>query len=70
MEKPYVLIKSPTAGYANIRSKPATGADLIVGKVNDGEKLKYLSSESGYFEVEYETDKTGWVSSTLSELVQ
>lgn len=67
MERPYVLIKSPDTGWVRVRSEASTSSDELA-KVNDGEKIKYVSSDSGWYEIEYATGETGWISAKYAEL--
>jgi len=67
MERPYVLIKSPTTGWVRVRSQPSTAGEELT-KVNDGEKYKHLDSQNGWYEIEYEAGKNGWISGKYAEV--
>ena len=60
--KPYVLIGETGTGWLRIR-KESSGTSVELGKVNTGEKLKYLgeSTDLGWHKIEFE-GTTGWVS--------
>ena len=63
-EKTYqVEILATPNGFLRVRSEPSTTADELV-KVKSGEKFKYIEEDSktGWFKIEYEEGKEGWVS--------
>lgn len=73
LEKPYVYIKENPWGYLNVRSEPSTskGTSTVVATVKPGEAYKYLeTAENGWYKIEYEKDKSGWVSPKYSQLYQ
>ena len=72
LQKPYVTIESET-GWVRVRTGPGTGnptvkdandEDLVV---NDGESYPLLDSQSGWYKIEYETGKSGWISGQYAE---
>lgn len=69
-EKPYILIGETGTGWLRVR-KEASGTSDELGKVDTGEKLKYLgeSTELGWFKVEFEGNP-GWVSGKYTTLVK
>jgi len=69
-EKPYILIGETGTGWLRVR-KEASGTSEELGKVDTGEKLKYLgeSTELGWFKVEFEGNP-GWVSGKYVTLVK
>lgn len=72
-EKPYVRIKETGTGWLKVRSEPssAKGDETVLTKVDTGEMFPYLDEEKfGWYKIEYETEKEGWVSGTYAELVE
>jgi hypothetical protein len=65
--RPYVLIKSPDTGWVRVREEPNTTSQELA-KINDGEKYKYLDTSAGWYKIEYETGKEGWISGKYAEL--
>jgi hypothetical protein len=65
--RPYVLIKSPTTGWVRVRKEPNTTSTELT-KVNDGEKYKWLETQSGWYKIEYEAGEEGWISGKYAEL--
>jgi len=73
MERPYVKIKDNPWGYLNVRSEPSTagGAETVVVKVDLGDVFKYIeTSDNGWYKIEYEEDKMGWVSGKYTKLYE
>lgn len=69
LEAPYIKIKDTPTGWLRVRSKPSTASEEV-GRVNPGETYPYLDEEeNGWFKIEYETDKEGWVAGTYVKLV-
>lgn len=69
LKKPYIEIKSTPTGWLKVRSEPnLSGAE--VAKVNPGDKFPYLETEGSWYQIEYVTDKTGWISATYATLVK
>ncbi len=67
--KKTLTIKDTPTGWLRVRSKPGlTGKEL--GKVNPGDEFVILDEENGWYKIEYETDKQGWVSGTYVKLNQ
>lgn len=48
-----------TATSLNVRSGASTSYS-IVGKVSKGEKVEILSSDNGWYKIEYDDSKIGW----------
>ncbi len=69
LTRPYVEIQSPTVGWVRVRKEPSTSSEELT-KVNDKEKYKYLDSQSGWYKIEYEAGKTGWISGKYAELFE
>lgn len=51
-----------TANILNVRSGAST-SNSVVGQVSEGEKVEILSSDDGWYKIEYDNNKTGWSSS-------
>lgn len=67
--KPYVKILETPTGWLRVREDASTSATES-GKVNPGEKYTILSEQSGWFKIEFEKGKQGWVSSKYGEKVE
>lgn len=69
-EKPYVVIKETPTGWLRVRSQPSQTAEELT-KVYPGNSFPYLNEEKyGWYKIEYEEGKEGWVSGTYSTLVK
>ena len=70
LEKPYVKIKSTPTGWLRVRKGPST-SQTELAKVKPGESYPYLNEkQSGWYKIEYEKGKEGWISSVYAELVK
>ncbi len=70
LEKPYVVIKETPTGWLRVRTEPSTSA-TEAAKVRPGETYPYLNEEkNGWYKIEYEEKKEGWVSGVYVELVE
>ncbi|MGB9911467.1 MAG: SH3 domain-containing protein [Microgenomates group bacterium] len=70
LKKPYVEIKNTPTGWLRIRSKPSTSGEEL-GKAKPGETFPYLGETvNGWYKIEYEEDKEGWVSGTYADLIE
>lgn len=66
--RPYVEIKETPTGWLRVRSEPTTAKDNEVTKVDPGEQFKLLDeSENGWYQIEYEPGKKGWISGQYAE---
>ncbi|MBL7150360.1 PEGA domain-containing protein [Candidatus Microgenomates bacterium] len=62
LERPYVTIKETPTGWLRVREGPTTN-DAELTKVKPGEKYKFLeATETGWYKIEYEEGKEGWIS--------
>ncbi len=61
IEKNYIKINETQTGWLRVRDKPSTGG-LEVAKVDPGSTYKILTEENGWYQIEYEKGKKGWVS--------
>jgi uncharacterized protein YgiM (DUF1202 family) len=46
--------------------EPSTAASEAA-KVNPGDRFLLLDEQSGWYQIEYEQDQEGWISSTYAE---
>lgn len=69
-EKPYIKVKETPTGWLRVRMGPSTDA-TEAAKVKPGEMFSYLGEEkSGWYKIEYEKEKEGWVSGVYVDLVE
>lgn len=64
--KPYILIKETPTGWLRVRIEPSISATESA-KVNPGETYSLIEEKSGWYKIEYEKDKEGWVSGQYAE---
>lgn len=64
-----VLIKDTPTGWLRVRSSPSTASSELA-KVNPGEKYPLLEEKSGWYKIEYEEGKTGWISAQYASKIQ
>lgn len=70
IEKPYVIVTETGTGWLRVRSAPEVG-DNEVAKVDVGEKFPFLEkTEDGWYKIEYETGKEGYIVSRYAQLVE
>jgi len=64
------ILATPT-GFLRVRATPAT-AGVVVAEVKPGEKYRYLETDeaTGWFKIEYEKGKEGWVSNQYAKKVE
>lgn len=68
--KPYIKVKETTTGWLRVREEPST-ASTELAKIYPGEMYPYLEEEeNGWYKIEYEEGKEGWVSGVYVELVE
>jgi hypothetical protein len=68
--KPYIKIKETPTGWLRVRAEPSASSEELT-KVKPGEMFPYLGEEkNGWYKIEYEDDKEGWVSGVYVELVE
>jgi hypothetical protein len=66
LEKPYVEIKSEATGWVRVRKEPSTASEEVT-KVDHGDQFPLLDSQNGWYEIEYETGSSGWISGQYAE---
>jgi len=64
-----VLIKDTPTGWLRVRMEPSTAA-TEAAKVKPGEKYPYLDEDKGWYKIEYEEGKEGWVSGRYAEKIE
>lgn len=64
--KPYIQILDTPTGFLRVRKEPLTSAEELA-RVNPGEYYPLLDEESGWYKIEYESDKEGWISGQYAE---
>ena len=64
------ILSTPT-GFLRVRSEPSTLGEEI-GRVEPGQRYLYLEEdeETGWFKIEYEEGKEGWVSNQYAKKVE
>jgi hypothetical protein len=73
MAKPYLKIKDTPTGYLKVRSEPSTAGkdDTVLVKIYPGEVYKFIeANDSGWYKIEYQTGKQGWISAQYATLVR
>lgn len=71
MERPYVEIKETSTGWLNLRSEPSTaeGDETVIKKIDPGDKYPFIEvNDTGWYKIEYEEGKEGWISGKYAEL--
>ncbi|NOY89248.1 MAG: PEGA domain-containing protein [FCB group bacterium] len=64
-----VLIKKTPTGWLRVRADASLSASESA-RVNPGDKFKYLEEKSGWYKIEYEKGKTGWISSNYAKIIK
>jgi len=65
-DRPYIEITSEV-GWARVREEATTGSEELT-TVDLGEKFPLLDTSSdGWYQIEYEPGKQGWISGSLAE---
>ncbi len=71
LAKPYVEILTTPTGWLRVRSEPNGLVENEVAKVNTGETYPFIeSNDTGWYKIEYEPGKQGWVAATYAKLVK
>ncbi len=66
LERPYVEINSPDAGWVRVREEASTASEELT-KVDHGETFPLVNTDSGWYQIEYETGESGWISGKYAE---
>lgn len=64
--KPYVTIDSPDTGWVRVRAEASTAGEELT-KVDHGQSFPLIDEKSGWYQIEYETGKKGWISGKYAE---
>ena len=64
--RPYVEIKDTPTGWLRVRTEPSTTATESA-KVNPGERYPLLDESGGWYKIQYQEDKEGWISGRYAE---
>lgn len=65
-KKTFVVVQDTPTGWLRVREGPSLSSSESA-KVNPGDKFELLDEEAGWYKIEYEETKQGWVSSRYSE---
>lgn len=68
LPKPYVQILTTPTGWLKVRSEANANASEVA-KVNPEDKFPYLETSGSWYKIEYQTGKTGYISTTYAKLV-
>jgi hypothetical protein len=63
---PMVKIKDTPTGWLRVRDGPST-ANQELAKIEPGEEFPFIEENSGWYKIEYEEGKQGWVSADYAE---
>ena len=66
LERPYVEINSPDAGWVRVREEASTASEELT-KVDHGETFPLVNTDSGWYQIEYSTGESGWISGKYAE---
>lgn len=67
--KPYVTITETGTGWLRVRSE-ASSAGEELAQIDVGTNHPYKSTLNGWYEIEYEPGKTGWISGQYATIVR
>lgn len=65
---PQVLIKDTPTGWLRVRESASTAA-TEVSRVDPGGKYPFLEEENGWYKIEYEEGKKGWISGQYAQKI-
>lgn len=60
-----VEISNTSVGFLRVRSGPSTGSSEVA-RVNPGQKFAVSEEKNGWYKIEYEGGKSGWVSGSFT----
>lgn len=66
MVRPYVQIDSPDTGWVRVRTEASTAGEELT-KVDHDQSFPLIDEKSGWYQIEYETGKNGWISGKYAE---
>ena len=64
-----VSINSIELGFLRVRDEPKSASNEI-GQVNPGDKFTILDGRDGWYKIEYEPTKFGWIRETYTTLIE
>ncbi len=67
LTKPYVTISETETGFLRVRSTPS-GTQLTT--VKPGESFALVEEDKGWYKIEYEKGKEGWISSQYAKKIE
>ena len=69
--KPQVEIKETPVGFLRVRAEPSTLGEEV-GRVKPGERYEIVTTDerTGWFEIEYEEGKEGWMSNQYAKKIE
>ena len=59
-------INSPDIGWVRVREEASTASEELT-KVDHNDTFPLKNSDSGWYQIEYETGKLGWISGKYAE---
>lgn len=65
-EAKQVQIKDTPTGFLRVREEPTTSASEVA-QVKPGDKFSVVEEQEGWYKIEYEQGKQGWISSEYAE---
>lgn len=65
-KKPYLIVKENELGFLRVREKPTIYSSESA-RLKVGDKFEILEESQGWYKIEYEKGKEGWVSSLYVE---
>lgn len=68
-KKSYLIVKENELGFLRVREKP-TIYSSEAARLKPGDKFEVLDKDKEWYKIEYEKDKTGWVSSLYVETIE
>jgi hypothetical protein len=69
--KPYVIITDTPTGWLRVHSEPNASTENEVAKVDVGDKFPFIeANDSGWYQIEYESGKQGWIVTRYANLVK
>ncbi len=69
LEPPYITVAETGTGWLRVRSRPGLGGEEVA-KIHVGDSFPYLESDQGWYKIEYEIGKEGWISNGYANLVK
>lgn len=67
--KPYAVVKETPTGFLRVRMEPTTTASEVA-RLKPGETYHITDEKSGWYEIQYDSLTTGWISGQYAEKVE